>query len=110
MKKVCETCRFFYKEPSELPHIFGECRIRSVDSFPQKSQGKWCGEWREKLGGPENYVKLTIQDNKTGKVAHSGPRVFHAPRPGQIMIWDFRTDIILSNDFSIRVSWPLKMT
>lgn len=113
MKRDCGHCDYFDEGT-------GQCRRRSPVAvcskgeihfcWPDTRPECWCGDWIEKsmVGGPANYVTVSIRDHKTGELAYSEPRLFGATKPGQVTIWDFRTDIILSNDFEIRVDWPLE--
>ena len=111
MKKACCNCLFYCGEKAECrrnPPQYGTPAHNRKWPEIFADDISWCGEFKEKEGGPEDYVKVEIVDNKTGQVAYSGPYVCYAPKPGQVMIWEIRTEFHLSNDFSIRVDWPTK--
>lgn len=55
---------------------------------------------------PEKFVRVTIQDNKTGNCTQ--PQTFDAPEPGMTTIWDLR-GVKSSDDISVRIDWPMKV-
>lgn len=109
MKKACCNCRFYYNEKAECrrnpPHYGTPANSRK---WPEifNDQDSWCGCFKEKVGGPKNYVEMTIVDHKTGMATKMC--CCEAPKPGQVTIWELRSDIVLSDDFEIRVDWPLE--
>ena len=60
MRGKCESCEFF-----ELISDKGQCRIRSVETWPWRYEDDWCGEHRERepvAGKVEADARAYIMD------------------------------------------------
>jgi hypothetical protein len=56
-KNTCKTCRYWYEG-------LGECRIRSVETFPERQSLDWCGEHRVTFE-EEQRIRAEFQDAET---------------------------------------------
>lgn len=69
MRGKCESCEFFeqYEDERASPVYDGSCHIRSVEDWPPRFLGNWCGEWLERVVEETFNVEISAEDIETLK-------------------------------------------